>query len=32
MLRKILIVTLALLAIVSWITLYTVTIKYWLGY
>lgn len=31
MIRKLKIITLGLLAIISWITLYTVTIKYWLG-
>jgi hypothetical protein len=32
MIRKISIVFLAILAIASWMTLYTVTIKYWLGF
>ena len=31
MLRKLLIATLGLLAIASWMLLYTITIKYWLG-
>jgi hypothetical protein len=31
MLRKFLIVTVGLLAIASWMLLYTITIKYWLG-
>jgi hypothetical protein len=32
MIRKLFIVFLATLAIASWMTLYAVTIKYWLGY
>lgn len=32
MLRKLLIVFLGILAIVSWMTLYMATINYWLGY
>jgi hypothetical protein len=31
MFRNVKIVTLGLLAIVSWIVLYTVTVRYWLG-
>ncbi len=31
MIRKLKIITLGLLSIVSWIVLYTVTLKYWLG-